>query len=206
MRRVRSATWVCCRLGIMTLRLPSWATGADCCGSSAVVVFHAGKKIRLPGRVLYVLPVGDFQITVPSGSCRSVQPRSPVQNVLSRWCYRFEKVHFSQRPQPGHDRRLRGKDSCCLQSRKTFAGLAWRHVRLAFPSRCHRRRRDARGGPRNTCRVHARRRRSDRPWAGRYRLRLVRSSRRPQNPLCGAHTRPGSWPWSAERMNNPTDL
>jgi hypothetical protein len=31
------------------------------------------------------LPVGDFQITVPSGSCRSVQPRSPVQNVLSRW-------------------------------------------------------------------------------------------------------------------------
>ena len=28
-----------------------------------------GKKIRLPALVLYVLPVGDVQITVPSGSC-----------------------------------------------------------------------------------------------------------------------------------------
>jgi hypothetical protein len=52
MRRVRSAARVCCRLGIMTARLLAWATGAHGCGSSAVVVFQAGKKIRLPGRVL----------------------------------------------------------------------------------------------------------------------------------------------------------
>jgi hypothetical protein len=40
-------------------------------------VFHAGKKIRLPGRVLYVLPVGDFQMTVPSSDCLSAHaPRA----------------------------------------------------------------------------------------------------------------------------------
>jgi hypothetical protein len=83
---------VCCRVGIMTARLRSCTTG-DSRGRGAVVVSHAGKKIRLPGRVLYVLPVGDFQVTVPSGSCRSAQPPIPVQNVLSRWCYRLAKEH-----------------------------------------------------------------------------------------------------------------
>jgi len=84
MRLVRAAARVCCRLGIMTPRLGSCTIG-DGRGRGAVVVSHAGKKIRLPGRVLYVLPVGDFQITVPSGSCRSARPRSPVQNVLIKW-------------------------------------------------------------------------------------------------------------------------
>jgi hypothetical protein len=37
--------------------------------SLAVVVFQAGKKILLPGRVLYVLPVEEVHITVPSGNC-----------------------------------------------------------------------------------------------------------------------------------------
>jgi hypothetical protein len=32
-----------------------------------VVVCHVGKKIRLPGRVWYVLPVGDFQISCAVG-------------------------------------------------------------------------------------------------------------------------------------------
>jgi len=43
------------------------------------------KKIRLPGSVWYVLPIGDFQITVPSGDWWSAQPQMPVQNVFSRW-------------------------------------------------------------------------------------------------------------------------
>ena len=35
-------------------------------GRSAVVVFHLGKKMRLPGCVMYALPVGEVQMTVPT--------------------------------------------------------------------------------------------------------------------------------------------
>lgn len=68
LRRARSVARVRCRLGIIRPRLVDWVAGGRRGGGWPVVVFQAGKKIRLPGRVLYVLPVGAVQTTVPRGN------------------------------------------------------------------------------------------------------------------------------------------
>lgn len=80
MWRARSAARVRRRFGIIT---PVAGMGSVVgAGSVAVVMSQAGKKIRLPGSVLWVLPLGEVHTTVPSGNWRSAQP---VQNVLSKW-------------------------------------------------------------------------------------------------------------------------
>jgi hypothetical protein len=93
MRWARSCCRVRRRVGIMAPRSPGGRRyAAGTVGNSPVGRHRAGNSRRVPGRVTYLCPVGEVQVTVPSGSCSS---RHAVQKVLSRWCYRLAKEHSS---------------------------------------------------------------------------------------------------------------
>jgi hypothetical protein len=54
------------RLGVIKPRSPLFGTAINGGGRSAVVVSHVSKKNRLPGLVMYFLPLGEVQMTVSS--------------------------------------------------------------------------------------------------------------------------------------------
>src|SRR6185312_13816171 len=95
MRNIRSCLRVRRRLGIISPRSPDGSPGGRITvgggGSSPVGTHSIGSSSRLPGRVVYVWPLGEVQTTVPSGCCSS---RQAVQNVLSKWCFRHRHFKF----------------------------------------------------------------------------------------------------------------
>ena len=67
-RAANSAARVRFRFGIVAARSPGLGAMGGGGGRLAVVVSQVSKNNLLPGWVVYVRPLGDFQITVPSGN------------------------------------------------------------------------------------------------------------------------------------------